>query len=105
MKKIDQIRWSNFSKREKILVALTVGSIFYAILLFFYFPQRSQWKRLHAQKSSVEQEVSALSSALPEMMRKADGSGAALPLMVSIPFPVSDSALSAILEEVNQTAR
>lgn len=105
MSVLTQLQWSKLSKRERILLVSTVGAILYSLIFFIYQPRMAERQRLGEQKKTLQQEVSALSSTLPLLMKKAEaekGNSASDPQSALV---LSDASLSAILEEIGRQAR
>lgn len=106
MKQLSQLRWSRLSFREKVLAGLTMGMLVYAGFIFYYTPRVMERKKLHTQKAVLQQEVSALSSALPVLIQNADKTRVEGPSQqVAAPWIDSDASLSMILEEISRRAR
>ena len=106
MKNLTQLQWSKFSMREKALIALTVGALIYAGVAFYYKPRVMEREKLNTQKAALQQEVSALSSALPVLIQKADETKPrSSPDPIGTAWIDSDASLSGILEEISMQAR
>lgn len=110
MTAIDSFQWSKLSKREKALLAATVGALFYALIILYYKPRLMEREKLYTQKSALQQEVVALSSALPVLAQKADAVNGEAPSPADVsPVAVSSlppgAPLSMILEEIGRQAR
>jgi Tfp pilus assembly protein PilO len=89
-----------------VLFGLTVGALFYAGVAFYYKPRVMEREKLSTQRMTLQQEVSALSSALPVLIQKADETKTgASPDVVAAPWIDSDASLSMILEEIGRQAR
>lgn len=95
-----QFQWSKLSKRERILFVSTLMAALYALTFFVIQPRMAERQRLDAQKKSLQQEVSALSSTIPILMQKAEA-GKTIPT----PVVLTDTSLSNILEEIGRQAR
>lgn len=102
MSVLTQRQWSKLSKRERILFVSTMFALLYSFVFFFYQPRMAERRRLDEQKKTLQQEISALSSALPVLMRKAE---AAAPSEPPPALTLSDASLSMILEELSRQAR
>jgi len=102
MSVLTQLQWSKLSKRERILFVSTLIALLYSFVFFFLQPRMTERQRLAEQKRTLQQEVSALSSTLPILMRKAEAidSTETMPALV-----ISDASVSAILEELSRQAR
>ena len=103
MKQLSQFQWSKLTKREKVLAGLSVGMLLYAAIFFYYKPRVMEREKLHTQKTALEQEVTALSSALPALIQKAAPTKMEKP--VAAPWIESDASLSMILDEIGRQAR
>jgi Tfp pilus assembly protein PilO len=102
MSAFSQLQWLKLSKRERILFVSTMFALLYSFVFFFLQPRMAERQRLHEQKKTLQQEVSALSSTLPVLMRKAE---AADPFEPGPALVISDASLSMILEEISRQAR
>ncbi|TAK07770.1 MAG: hypothetical protein EPO39_05865 [Candidatus Manganitrophaceae bacterium] len=101
MSVLTQIQWSKLSKRERILFVSTLSAVLYALVFFVYQPRMVERQRLDAQKKTLQQEISALSSTLPILMQKAEGGNRSSEPVLTL----SDTSLSNILEEIGRQAR
>jgi Tfp pilus assembly protein PilO len=104
MKQLSRFQWSKLTKREKVLAGLSAGMLLYAAIFFYYKPRVVEREKLHTQKATLQQEVSALSSALPVLLQKADPAKTENPAM-PVPWMESDASLSMILDEISRQAR
>lgn len=104
MKQLSQFQWSKLTKREKVLAGLSAGMLLYAAIFFYYKPRVMEREKLHTRKAALEQEVSALSSALPTLRQKAVPAKTEKP-KTTIPWIESDASLSMILDEIGRQAR
>lgn len=102
MSVLNQIQWSKLSKRERILFVSTLVALIYSFVFFFFLPRMAERKRLDEQKRNLQQEISALSSTLPVLMRKAEAAGTPEPEPAGL---LPDASLSSILEELSRLAR
>lgn len=105
MKLLDQLQWSKLSKREQILAISTLGVILYILIFFVYQPRRAEHLQLDVQKKTLQQEISALSAALPILMQKAEKEKEDPFSEPETPLILSDASLSAILAEIGRQAR
>lgn len=106
MKPLSQFQWSKLKIREKVLAGLTAGMLLYASLVLYYKPRVMEREKLHTQKTALQQEVSALSSALPVLIQKADETKGVKPFPPAVaPWVDSETSLSMILEEIARQAR
>lgn len=102
MSVLTQLQWSKLSKRERILFVSTLVAVVYSFLFFFLQPRMAERQRLDEQKKTLQQEISALSSTLPVLMRKAEAIDPSEPEPALV---LSDASLSLILEELSRQAR
>lgn len=102
MNAFSQLKWSKLSKRERILFVSTLLALLYSFVFFFLQPRMAERQRLDEQKRTLQHEISALSSTLPVLMRKAEtvDSSETGPALV-----LTEGSLSAILEEISRQAR
>jgi Tfp pilus assembly protein PilO len=103
MRVLSQLQWSKLSKRERILFVSTLIALLYSFIFFFLQPRMAERRRLDEQKRTLQQEISALSSTLPVLMRQAEA--AVNPSEPAPALVLSDTSLSAILEELSRQAR
>ena len=104
MKPLMQFQWSKLTKREKVLAGLSAGMLLYAAVFFYYKPRVIEREKLHTQKAALQQEVSALSSALPALLQKGEAKKTDQPAG-EISWIESDASLSMILDEISRQAR
>lgn len=104
MSLIRQLQWSKLSKRERILFAATVAALFCVLIAFVLQPRLEERRRLNSQKTTLQQEVSSLSSTLPVLLQRAEAAKTD-PSASKSEVDLTDASLSSILDEIGRQAR
>ncbi|MBI3804794.1 MAG: type 4a pilus biogenesis protein PilO [Nitrospirae bacterium] len=103
MSVLSQLQWSKLSRRERILFVTTVMVALCMLIIFVLQPRVVERRKLDSQKKTLQQEISALSSALPILLQRAEAEKANPP---SKPRPeLVEASLSSILDEIGRKAR